>query len=228
MPRNTQNDLRTLAYVLRRTNYGEADRILNLITPEGKISAIAKSVRREKSKLAGGIEMFSLIDVNVHFGKNEMGVLTSAKMLKYHSAILKDFSKMEFAALVLKKVSLVAESVDAPELFQITDSVLTALGAERDMGVIEAWFWFNLAKVLGEQINLYRDVSGEKLTEELRYEWDGMEMAFSPRENGVFDADSIKIMRLMSSAELGIIFRIKGVEEKILPILKVARMAVKV
>lgn len=47
-------DVKTLAYVMRRTNYGEADRILNLITPEGKMSAIAKGVRKEKSKLAGG------------------------------------------------------------------------------------------------------------------------------------------------------------------------------
>ena len=47
---NMQNDIRTKAYVLRRTNYGEADRILNLITPEGKISVIAKGVLKEKSK----------------------------------------------------------------------------------------------------------------------------------------------------------------------------------
>ena len=52
MPTNTPNDIKTLAYVIRRTNYGEADRIINLITPEGKISAIAKGVRKEKSKLA--------------------------------------------------------------------------------------------------------------------------------------------------------------------------------
>ena len=54
MSKNTpDNYLRTFGYVLRRTNYGEADRILNIITPSGKISAIAKGVRKEKSKLAG-------------------------------------------------------------------------------------------------------------------------------------------------------------------------------
>ena len=45
-------DLRTKAIVLRRTDYGEADRILNLITPQGKIAVIAKGVRKEKSKLS--------------------------------------------------------------------------------------------------------------------------------------------------------------------------------
>ena len=63
MSKNTldNKDIRTKAFVLKRTNYREADRILNLITPEGKISAIARGARREKSKLAGGIEMFCLI-----------------------------------------------------------------------------------------------------------------------------------------------------------------------
>ena len=47
-------DLSTKAIVLKRTNYDEADRILNLLTPEGKMSALARSVRKEKSRLAGG------------------------------------------------------------------------------------------------------------------------------------------------------------------------------
>ena len=58
MSRNMSDEIKTLGFVLRRTNYGEADRILNLITPQGKISAIAKGVRKPKSKLAGGVEMF--------------------------------------------------------------------------------------------------------------------------------------------------------------------------
>ena len=49
---------RTEAIILRRTNYGEADRVISLITPDrGKISGIAKGVRKPKSKLAGGLEL---------------------------------------------------------------------------------------------------------------------------------------------------------------------------
>lgn len=60
---------RTRAIVLRRTNYGEADRILQLITPEGRQSVMARGVRREKSKLAGGIELFAVSDVVLGEGK---------------------------------------------------------------------------------------------------------------------------------------------------------------
>ena len=53
------NDIRTKALVLRRTNFGEADRIINFLTEQGIISAIAKGVRKEKSKLAGSTTNFA-------------------------------------------------------------------------------------------------------------------------------------------------------------------------
>jgi len=47
----------TDAIVLSRFDYGEADRILTLITPGGgKIKAIAKGVRRQKSRIGGSLE----------------------------------------------------------------------------------------------------------------------------------------------------------------------------
>ena len=57
---------RTRAIVLKRTNYGEADRILQLLTTYGKRNVIAKSVRREKSRMAGGIELFSICEVVIN------------------------------------------------------------------------------------------------------------------------------------------------------------------
>lgn len=223
MPNNTQSDIRTKAYVLRRTNFGEADRILNLITPQGKISAIARGVRKEKSRLAGGIEIFSLTDVNIHKGKGELFVVTSAKMLKYHGNIVADLQKMELAALFLKKVSLAAENSDNPEYFKIVDSVLGALDENEPRDVVEAWFWFNLTKASGEQVNLYRDGDGEKLDAETRYVWNVQEEALVVAPNGDIGADEIKIMRLMIAAELEVVLRIKMLNEKILPILKIAR-----
>lgn len=220
-------DVRTLAYVMRRTNYGEADRILNLITPEGKIAAMAKGVRREKSKLAGAIEMFSLVDVNVHFGKNELGVLTSARMLKYFGGILKDFERMEFAGLVLRRVNGFAESSDSAEYFRIVDLVFRALDAGEDLMVVEAWFWFRLLTAAGEQINLYRDATGEKLVAELKYSWDFSEMALVPRAGGEIDVDAIKIMRLLVSADLPVVLRVKNIAEKIPPILRIAKAVAK-
>ena len=139
-----RNDTKTLAYVLRRTNYGEADRILNLITPNGKISAIAKAARKEKSKLAGGIEMFSLIELNIHQGRGEIGVVTSARMLKYYDKLLADYTRMELASFILKKINQAAESSDSEELFKITDQSLAGLNKGMDLKLVENWFLINL------------------------------------------------------------------------------------
>ena len=63
------SSITTKAIVLSRVNYGEADRIMQVLTPDsGKIGVIAKSVRREKSKLAGGIELLAVCDLVLHQG----------------------------------------------------------------------------------------------------------------------------------------------------------------
>lgn len=217
------NDLKTLAYVLRRTNYGEADRILNLITPSGKISAIAKAARKEKSKLAGGIEMFSLVELNIHQGRSELGVVTSARMLKYYDRILKDYARMELAALILKKVSLAAESSDNAEYFELVDQSLSGLNDGIKVELVESWFLLNLAKSMGEEINVYRDTEGKKLEIEGRYDWSAMELAFAQRANGAYGADEIKMLRLMMTADLVIVARVKNAEGMLMKILEVAK-----
>lgn len=216
-------EIRTLGYVLRRTNYAEADRILNLITPQGKITAIAKGVRKEKSKLAGGIEMFSLTDFNIHQGRSEFGVVTGAKMVRHYGAIVKDLARMELAATILKWVSLAAESSDSPDYFKITDGCLAELNAGGDLSLVEAWFWLNLAKTMGEELNLYRDVVGDKLVAEKKYVWDKMEKAFAENERGEYGANEIKVLRLMVTNELGVARRIKMDDDMMMRILQLTR-----
>ena len=218
-----RNDTKTLAYVLRRTNYGEADRILNLITPNGKISAIAKAARKEKSKLAGGIEMFSLIELNIHQGRGEIGVVTSARMLKYYDKLLADYTRMELASFILKKINQAAESSDSEELFKITNQSLAGLNKGMDLKLVENWFLINLLKTMGEEINLYRDLNGDKLDANSRYDWYGIEQAFIKNEHGGFSANEIKLLRLMSTADLAVVSRIKDIEAMLPTIEKVVK-----
>lgn len=216
MSKNMQdNYVRTFGYVLRRTNYGEADRILNIITPLGKIAAIAKGVRKEKSKLAGSVEMFSLIDFNIHKGKSDLGTVIGAKMIKYYGEILKNYDRMEVAAGFLKKISLASESSDSEEYFNILGQGLVALNLQLDLKLIESWFLLNLARASGEEINLHRDTNGEKLEVSKRYDWSKEESAFFEREDGEFSADDIKLLRLMVTNDFNIIKKIKISEDMI-------------
>lgn len=219
----TPRDIKTLAYVLKRTNYGEADRILNIITPSGKKSVIAKSVRKEKSKLAGGVEMFSLVELNIHQGRGEMGLVTSARMIKYHNNLVTDFSRMELAAEMLKKVSLAAEGTETGDFFDIVRQGLTELDSGADARVVKTWFIVKLLKASGEELNLYRDSSGEKLVAGTLYNWDAMEKAFFARENGDFNENDIKLLRLMTTSDLVLVRRVKNIGDNIDKILSFAK-----
>lgn len=221
-------DIRTKAFVLRRTNYGEADRILNLITPQGKMSVIAKGVRKEKSKLAGNIEMFCLIDLNIHAGRSEFGVVTSAKMLEFYNSLISDFKKMELATLFIKEINRVSENSDSPEFFSVLSQAFIALEQGVNAELVESWFWFNVAKACGEEINLYRDAAGKKLEAETAYLWDVAESALREHPNGNINTDEIKIMRLMLTSKLETVSRVKNIAGSMSDILRIAKAVNKI
>lgn len=224
MSENIQNkDIRTLAYVLRRTNYGEADRILNIITPLGKKSVIAKGVRKPKSKLAGGVEMFTLSEVNIHEGRGDIGVLIGARMTVHYGEIVKDLKKMELAAEMLKKINRVVE-VECEGYFKILDEALKFLNTSMSLGIIEAWFLMNLNKEIGEELNLYRDIKGEKLSAEKRYEWEATEKAFVENTQGTYSVDEIKMLRLMMTNKLEVVLRVKVSDDTINKVLWLIRV----
>lgn len=209
LTRTATESLRVPGIILRRTNYGEADRILNIITPKGKITAIAKGVRREKSKLAGGVELFSLVDLNLHLGRSEFAIVTGAKMTKYYSEVLKDFERMELAALVLKQINRAAEYSDASEFFEITRQCLEEINDGMERPLVESWFWLNLKRVGGEEMNLYRDEKGEKLMAQKRYSWNALESVLTEDAQGECSENEIKMLRLLTTAKLNLVRRVR-------------------
>jgi len=216
-------DLRTEALVLRRTNYGETDRILTILTPDGKKSVLAKAARKERSKLAGGIEMFCRTEVVIHQGRGKLAILTSAKMKKFYKNILANFDTLEAASAILKKIIKVAETTDNPDYYKITLESLEALDDGASSELVLTWFYFNVAKTSGEQVNLFYDVNGDKLTEDQRYNWDTFEKALRPVKQGRIGAEEIKMMRLMVAAELSLVRRVKDTEQMMPELLYIAK-----
>lgn len=224
-------DLRTRAIVLRRTDFGEADRILQLLTPEGKRSVIARGVRREKSKLAGGIELFSVSDVVIHQGKGELGVLTSAKLIEYFDAFVKDLELIEQGGAMMRAVNARAEHVESEEFFDIVAQSMRAMQKYADTtdsrwkDVLRAWWGLNLVRASGEDVNLSFDTSGERLEANSRYFWDEDSMAFSKAEAGRIGADHIKMLRIMASTPAEVSLKVTGADKLIDEILYVVKCA---
>lgn len=217
------SDLRTQAIVLRRTNYGESDRILNLLTPEGKISALARGVRKEKSRLAGGVELFTVADVVVHRGRSSLDIVTSAKMLRFYGNILSSIPSLELASSFLKQLDRAAEQADNPEFFDLLNQSLAGLNSGFNLQLVGAWFRLNLLRASGEEINLVRDSVGAPLRPDLRYFWDSAEQALHPNPGGNISAQEIKLARLILHHQLERITKINGVASLIPAITSIAR-----
>ncbi|MDD5191431.1 MAG: DNA repair protein RecO, partial [Dehalococcoidales bacterium] len=68
---STPREYRTSGVIIRKTKLGEADRILTIYTPDlGKMDAVAKGVRRPKSKMAGHLELLTYSQINLARGRN--------------------------------------------------------------------------------------------------------------------------------------------------------------
>ena len=76
------------AIVLRSIRYGEADRVLHLYTRErGRVGAVAKGVRRVRSRFGGRLEPLFRVDLVMHEGRGELCTVTSASTVNAHATL---------------------------------------------------------------------------------------------------------------------------------------------
>lgn len=205
---------RTDAIVLRRTNYGESDRILQLITPLGKRSAMARGVRKPRSKLAGGVELLAESEVMLRPGKGELVMLSSARMKHFYREILADYDRLTFAYAVLKLVSRGSEYVDSADWYTVAKEVLRALDDRMSsLALTKAWFYLHYAQLMGEELSVQRDGKGEMLRADSKYRYDVNEKALMPSESGDIAASHIKLLRLLSERPLHVARHVSGIDE---------------
>jgi DNA repair protein RecO (recombination protein O) len=215
---------RSRAIVLRRTNYGEADRILDLLTPDGRKSIMARGVRKEKSKLAGGIELFAVSDVTIGEGKGDLGILTSARLVIFYRHILEDYDRMQFAYETLSQISRASASLDESEWYDIAAEVLAGLDVLTvSLQLIQTWFYVRIAALLGDELNVVRDYKGDKLSSDKKYRYDSQEKGFIEDEKGQITAEHIKILRLCAVKPLNTIIQVGGIDKYLADCLYVAR-----
>lgn len=105
MNQTTQNKLySTQAFCLKTWDYGESDKILHLFSAEyGKISAIAKGVKKQKSKLAGACEILHLSEIQLSKGKN-LDVLSQYETVESFPHLRQDIMKLACAMLFAELV----------------------------------------------------------------------------------------------------------------------------
>jgi DNA repair protein RecO (recombination protein O) len=82
---------KTEAIVLRSFRLGEADRVLHLYTLErGRVGAVAKGVRRTKSRFGARLEPLSHVETILHQGRGELQTVTGVDLVRSHRAARED------------------------------------------------------------------------------------------------------------------------------------------
>jgi len=88
---------KTEGIIIKRINFGEADRILTIFTKHyGKIKAIAKGIRKIKSRRAPHLELFNQTVLFLYKGKN-LDIITEAQLVNSFSTLRKNLRKVAFA-----------------------------------------------------------------------------------------------------------------------------------
>jgi DNA repair protein RecO len=208
------NQVTTEAIILRRTNYGEADRIINFLTPNhGVVSAIAKGVRKSKSKLAGGLEIFAVTDITLISGKSDLSIVSSARMRDFYKNLLSEYERMQLGYEYIKQVSTATSSVSEPEFYALLKNAFEWLNdLSIDWRLSEICFRLRMAQLLGHGLNLKYDITGTRLSAENRYNYDVGESGFVLSNNGRFSADEIKFLRLATVKSPQVLKQISGLE----------------
>jgi DNA repair protein RecO (recombination protein O) len=203
--------------ILRRTNYGEADRIISFLTPErGKMSAIAKGVRKPRSKLAGGLELFALCDVTFMEGRGELAVVTSARMRQFFGNILKDYDRMQLGYECIKQINKATETVSEPEFYMLLSDGLASLDDMAiDWRLVELSFRLKLQSLLGHGLNLATARDGAQLQADKLYHYDFGDNVFYENDTGRFGSEHIKLLRLAAVKSPAILKQVAGIEQVI-------------
>src|SRR5213080_659199 len=124
--------LKTEAVVLRSIRYGEADRILHLYTPgHGRMGAIAKGVRRARSRFGARLEPFFHVRAHLHEGRSELLTVTGVDTMHAHAALRDHAATLDAAARACDAVSRLFETSDPhPEVFHLLTNELALLDGD--------------------------------------------------------------------------------------------------
>ncbi|MBI3624463.1 DNA repair protein RecO [Candidatus Saccharibacteria bacterium] len=192
----------TTGIVLGRIDFQEADRILTVLTPDyGKITAMARGVRKVKSKLAGGIELFSVSHITFIPGKGEIDTLISTRLQSHFGTIVKNLDRTMLGYELLKRINKLTEAAAGPEYFDLLANALEGLNDEQlSNDLLDFWFNMQLLKITGHSPNLRTDTKEQPLSLHGTYEFDYDKMAFQETEQGSFAANHIRLLRLAVNA----------------------------
>lgn len=137
---------REVGIVLRTMRLGEADKIVTIVTQgRGKVRAVAKGVRKTKSRFGGRLEPLQHVALQLYEGRS-LDTITQVETIDHFRAIREDLDRLTQATTMLEVVdALVQEGEENPRIHQMLLGALRTLEAAPSPLVVPSFFWKLLA-----------------------------------------------------------------------------------
>jgi len=174
---------RTEAIILRRRDFGEADRLLTLYTPKlGKIRAIAKGVRKPTSRKSGHVELFTHSQLLIARGRN-LDIVTQAETVHAFRPLRENLLRTAYAYYAAELLDLfVEEGIENRSLFDLLLAMLGWLGDASDLDLTTRFFELRLLSLLGYRPQLFHCLA-------CRRQIEPVSNFFSAADGGILCAD---------------------------------------
>ena len=165
MPRD--RTYRTESIVLRRSDFGEADRLLTLFSREyGKIRAIAKGARKPQSRKTGHVELFMRTRFLVARGRN-LDIVTQAEMVEGYHLLRDDLVRTTYASYIVELLDRFTPDEDRnPQLYDLLSNTLRWLESSDNLLLAARYYELHLLALLGYRPQLFRCVRCAESIEE--------------------------------------------------------------
>lgn len=149
---SSERAIRTEAIILSRTHFGEADRLLTLLTQRhGKLRAIAKGARKPTTRKSGHVELYARSDMLLHRGR-DLWIIAQAEMTEGYMELREDLNRAAYASYVVELVDRFTNDEDKAEseaLFALLDASLRALCGATDLRIVARFFEMRLLDAVG-------------------------------------------------------------------------------
>ena len=201
MPRRVRSQ-RVEAIVLRHMDWGEADRLLWLFTRQiGKVRAVAKGIRKPRSRKAGHLEPFTRAELQLAYGR-DLPIITQAEAKDAYLTLREDLVRMGYASYIVELLDrFTYEEGENLGLYRLLSETLSRINKEKDPAFAVRYYEIRLLDLVGFRPQLINCVNcGEKiqpLDQFFSYEKGGVICPkCGPRETGVRPV-SMRALRIL-------------------------------
>jgi len=207
----------TEAIIIKKTKLGEADRILTLYTPDlGKIQAVARGVRRPRSKLAGHLEMLTHSLVSLARGRN-LDTIIGSQTINSFLPLKSDLQLTSYALYVTELVNqFTADHIENRPLFRLLLETMQQLCQAGDNELVLRYFELHLLNEVGYRPQLQQCVACHQSLKPVIN-------SFCPGAGGMLCPDcrqsqplahplsgnALKVLRLLQSSDYSTVSRLK-------------------